>query len=79
MHVCGYLQDQLAAFVGASGAPSPAVIVCVVFSMLVVNALLYTALMHVLYAILLGNLGYPITVPAIVSRFLKKRQLGSQR
>ncbi|KAK9841411.1 hypothetical protein WJX74_005258 [Apatococcus lobatus] len=73
------LVDQLAAFVGASGAPSPAVIVCVVGSMLVVNALLYTALMHVLYAILLGNLGHPIAVPTFVSKFLQKRQLGSQQ
>ena len=53
------VQDQLAAFVGTSGAPSPAVIVCVVGSMLVVNALIYAVLMHVLYAILLGNLGHP--------------------
>ncbi len=46
--------------------------------MLVVNALIYAVLMHVLYAILLGNLGHPLAVPKVVSTFLKNRQLGQQ-
>ena len=51
-------------------------IVCVVGSMLVVNALIYAVLMHILYAILLSNLGHPIPVPSFVTNFLRKRQLG---
>jgi hypothetical protein len=65
------LQDQMSALLGASGAPPPAVVRVVIGSLLAVNAALYVALMHVLYAVLLRAMGYKVAaVPRLVERLV---------
>jgi hypothetical protein len=41
-------QDRLSASIGASGAPSDLAIVCMIFALLLVNAVCYNFLMHVI-------------------------------
>jgi len=65
----------MAALTGAPGAPSQLVIQVVMVSTLLVNCLIYTSMLHVIYAIMLKSLGYDsITVP----EFIKKRLLPAQ-
>ncbi len=71
MDVCE--QEQIASVLGTSGAPSPAAVSVTICSLLLVNALFYAALMHVIYAIVLNNMGYGTgTTPAFVRRYLFK-------
>ena len=70
------LQDQFNAFIGASGAPPPTVVIVVIGSMLTVNASLYTFLMHIVYAVLLRSMGYTITsIPKPVERLIFRQQV----
>lgn len=63
------MQDQLAAMVGAAGAPPPTFVVVTIAVLLATNALLFVSLMYVLYAVFLRALGYPVAnVPAWVER-----------
>lgn len=66
------LLDQLAAGLGLGGAPPPMAVAVVLCSLLFVNALMYVALMHVLYAIMLRamGLGDAMRLPAFVQRFV---------
>ncbi len=47
-------QDQLSASLRWYGTPSPLAIVCLLFAMLLVNALCYTFLLQIIYRVLLG-------------------------
>ncbi|EIE18715.1 hypothetical protein COCSUDRAFT_20460, partial [Coccomyxa subellipsoidea C-169] len=68
------LLDQMNAFIGASGAPPPTVVIVVLASLLIVNAVLYIFLMHVLYTVLLRSMGYTMSsLPASVERAVFKR------
>lgn len=68
------VQDQMNAFIGASGAPPPTVVIVVLCSLLVVNAVLYIFLMHVLYTVLLRSMGYTVaSMPAFVERAVFKK------
>lgn len=70
------LQDQFNAFIGASGAPPPTVVIVVIGSMLTVNASLYVFLMHIVYAVLLRSMGYTITtIPKPVERLIFRQQV----
>jgi len=70
-----YVQDQLNAFIGASGAPPPIVVKVVIGSLLVVNATLYIFLLHVLYAVLLRSMGFSFSkLPAFVERFVFRQR-----
>lgn len=67
------LLDQLSAAVGASGAPSQAAVASMIFALLLVNGCCYVFLLHVLYTLVLGSMGYADRLPAIpglVRRFL---------
>jgi hypothetical protein len=67
------LLDQMSAAVGASGAPSPAAVASMIFALLLVNGSCYVFLLHVLYTLILGSMGYAAQLPAIpglVRRFL---------
>eukprot|EP00798_Chlamydomonas_sp_ICE-L_P005918 gene5918-33491_t len=63
--------DQIAASIGASGAPSTLAVVCMIFSLLLVNGLCYSFLLHVVYRILLNYMGYELgPLPSIVKKYL---------
>jgi hypothetical protein len=65
------LLDQLSAVLGTSGAPPLLAIVIVLCSLLLVNSLMYVALSHVLYAILLRRMGLKLHgMPARLERLL---------
>ncbi|KAK9823972.1 hypothetical protein WJX72_006715 [[Myrmecia] bisecta] len=65
------LLDQLASSVGAAGAPPTTVVIVVIGSLLLVNAVCYIFLMHVIYTFLLRNMGYSmVSMPAFVTKFL---------
>jgi hypothetical protein len=67
------LLDQMSAAVGASGAPSPSAVASMIFALLLVNGCCYCFLLHVLYSLILGSMGYAGRLPAIpgiVRRFL---------
>jgi hypothetical protein len=67
------VQEQVASTLGMSGAPSPTFITVTICSLLLVNAVFYAALMHVIYAIVLNNMGYGMgTTPRFVRRHLFK-------
>jgi hypothetical protein len=69
-----WMQDQLNAFIGASGAPPPTVVTVVIGSMLIVNALVYVLLMHVLYLVLLSSMGFTISrPPGFLERLIFRR------
>ncbi len=62
------------AFIGAAGAPPPTVVIVVLASLLIVNAVLYIFLMHVLYTVLLRSMGFTMSsLPAPVERAVFKR------
>ncbi len=64
-------QDQFSALLGSAGAPPPLVVKVVIGSMLGVNAALYIALMHVLYAVLLRGMGFSLApAPRLVERLV---------
>jgi hypothetical protein len=67
------LLDQLSAAVGASGAPSPSAVASMIFALLLVNGCCYVFLLHVLYTLILGGMGYAERLPAVpglVRKFL---------
>lgn len=67
------LLDQMSAAVGASGAPSPSAVASMIFALLLVNGCCYCFLLHVLYSLILGSMGYADRlpgIPGIVRRFL---------
>lgn len=67
------MQDQIAATVRVSGSPSVTVVLVVMGSLLVVNAVFYVFLMHILYVVMLRNLGYKTApVPRLVQRHVFK-------
>jgi len=68
-------QDQLSAFLGTSGAPSTAAVTVTLVSLLLVNALFYCALMHLLYVLILRGMGYEVNVPSIVTWILMSHTL----
>ena len=68
-----YLQEQIASTLGTSGTPSATFVSVTICSLLLVNAVFYAALMHVIYAIVLNNIGYGTGMtPARVRRYLFK-------
>ncbi len=70
------MQDQMNAFIGASGAPPPTVVLVVLGTVLVVNAALYIFLMHVLYTVLLRSMGFTMSsLPAFVERAVFKKSV----
>jgi hypothetical protein len=68
--------DQIAAIVGGSGAPSIAAVGITLASLLLVNALFYVSMMHLLYILILKNMGYE-TGP--LPRFIQSLIGGSSR
>lgn len=70
---CTAFQDQIAASIGASGSPHATVVLVVMGSLLVVNAVFYVFLMHILYSILLRNMGYTTSkIPWLVRKHIFK-------
>ncbi|KXZ54746.1 hypothetical protein GPECTOR_4g816 [Gonium pectorale] len=64
--------DNLAATLNMSGAPSPLAVSCCVFSLLLVNGLTYTFLLHVVYRLVLGAMGYSLgPLPKMVASYLE--------
>ncbi|KIZ00682.1 hypothetical protein MNEG_7281 [Monoraphidium neglectum] len=65
------LMDRLSASIGASGAPSDMAIVCMIFALLLVNAVCYNFLMHVIGHIALRAMGYDVgRLPGFMKRYL---------
>ncbi|GBF93592.1 hypothetical protein Rsub_06312 [Raphidocelis subcapitata] len=66
------LMDRLSASVGASGAPSDLAIVCMIFALLLVNAVCYNFLMHVIGHIALRAMGYEVgRLPGFMKKYLQ--------
>lgn len=62
---------QRHAAVGSSGAPSMLAVVCMIFGILLVNGLCYVFLIHVIYRVMLGSMGYQLgPLPALVKKYL---------
>ncbi|GFR50418.1 hypothetical protein Agub_g12635 [Astrephomene gubernaculifera] len=65
------LLDNVTAAMGITGAPSPLVVSSLVFSLLLVNGLIYCFLVHVVYRVLLNSMGYKLgPLPDIVNKYL---------
>ena len=65
------MQDQVAALTGLSGAPGPATITAVMLSLLLMNSLVYTSVLHGIYFVALRGLGYDVvSVPSFIRRRL---------
>ena len=77
------LQDQIPSNLGATGAPSMLTVSITIASLLLVNALVYVGVMHVLFAVLLRGMGLEISpMPAVVHRYIYRGGLqpaGSQQ
>ncbi|GIL53480.1 hypothetical protein Vafri_9072 [Volvox africanus] len=64
--------DQVSAALGLTGAPSPLAVNCTIFSLLLINGLTYCFLVHVVYRVVLGAMGYQLgPLPGIVSKYLR--------
>ena len=69
--VLSHPQDQIAATVGSSGAPSTTTVVCMIFALLLVNGICYTFLLHVFYRVILQSMGYDTgRLPSLVKKYL---------
>lgn len=64
------LQDQCSAILGTSGAPEPTVIAVVAAFMLAFNSLIYLCFMHLIYTVILRNMGY---LTPCLPAFIEKR------
>ena len=63
--------DQISVAVGAAGSPSTTAVVCLLFSLLLVNGTIYCFLLHVVYRLILQGMGFSLgPLPAIVQRYL---------
>lgn len=63
--------DHISSAIGASGAPSPAAVMSMIFSLLVVNGVCFVFLLQVIYRILLQSMGYDLgPQPAWVRKWL---------
>ena len=78
--------DQISAAVGATGAPSPSAVACMLFALLLVNSVIYSFLLHVAYRLILQSMGYQLgPLPGFVQGYLyagmneeQRRQLDEQ-
>ena len=68
----GYaLLDQLSAVLGTAGSPPLMAVAVVLCSLLFVNSLMFVALSHVLYAIMLHSMGHQLhSMPKFVERLV---------
>lgn len=63
------LQDNMSSWIGTSGSPSFLGVAIALVSMLVVNSLFYVFMMHVLYTMILKNMGYKVNpLPQFLQR-----------
>lgn len=63
--------DQVTAAIGMAGSPSPTLVLCMIFSLLLVNGVTYSFLIHVIYRIILGAMGYRLgPLPGFLRKFL---------
>lgn len=69
--LAGALQDQLSAAVGSYGSPSTLAIVSMIFALLLVNGICYVFLIHVVYHVILGSMGFKLgALPGFVRKYL---------
>jgi fermentation-respiration switch protein FrsA (DUF1100 family) len=65
------LQDRLSAALGSSGSASTLTITCMIFALLLVNGICYVFLLHVVYHVILGSMGFKLgPLPGIVRKYL---------
>lgn len=66
-----HAQDQVAATMGMHGAPSTLAVVSMMFSLLLVNGLTYCFLVHVVYRVILSQMGFSLgPLPGLVRTYL---------
>lgn len=70
LHNLHSLLDQCSAILGTSGAPEPTVIAVVAAFMLAFNSLIYLCFMHLIYTVILRNMGY---LTPCLPAFIEKR------
>ena len=64
-------QDQLSAALGSSGSPSTLAITSMIFALLLVNGICYVFLLHVVYHVILGAMGFKLgALPGFVKKYL---------
>ena len=64
-------QDQVTAAIGMAGSPSPTLVLSMIFSLLLVNGVTYSFLIHVIYRVILGARGYRMgPLPGFLRKFL---------
>ncbi|KAG1670099.1 hypothetical protein FOA52_013675 [Chlamydomonas sp. UWO 241] len=65
------LLDQVSAAVGAAGSPSTTAVTCMLFSLLLVNSVIYVFLLHVVYRLILQAMGFELgALPGFVQKYL---------
>lgn len=65
------MQDQLSAAIGSYGSPSTMAIVSMIFALLLVNGICYVFLIHVVYHVILGSMGFKLgALPGFVRKYL---------
>lgn len=68
--------DQMLALLGISGAPSLLVVVVTLASLLAVNCTFYVFLMHLMYELILRQMGYSTgRMPGLVQRLLHRQRV----
>lgn len=66
---CVCMQDNMSSWIGTSGSASFLGVAIALVSMLVVNSLFYVFMMHVLYTMILKNMGYKVNpLPQFLQR-----------
>jgi len=70
VNVCNLL-DQVSASMGASTVPEPNIVLLVIGILLLVNGIVYSFMLHVLYAMFLRSMGYQLeNIPNNVKRWV---------
>ena len=72
--------DQISATIGATGAPSSTAVACMLFSLLLVNSIIYCFLLHVIYRLVLQSMGFQLgPLPGFVKGYLYAGMSQEQR
>jgi hypothetical protein len=80
LHNVHSMLDQISATIGATGAPSSTAVACMLFSLLLVNSVIYCFLLHVIYRLVLQSMGFKLgPLPGFVRGYLYAGMSEEQR
>lgn len=80
LHNVHSMLDQISATIGSTGAPSSTAVACMLFSLLLVNSVIYCFLLHVIYRLVLQSMGFQLgPLPGFVKGYLYAGMSAEQR